>query len=677
MKYSAIRLMYLCTIIFSIQLHSTTSYAEFDPVTVGMTIGLVSDGVSLLGNKSSDVGAATTEAILANVEALNQRMTEVESGIIELMSLVNELPEIWRKDFRSVFDKFREENFIASGTLVSETLRSLSDKSAPKTSSQERLLRKRIEAAAIPFKIDAVALQQRSGATSTYVISAMLREIALERFLGLDQKSIDIILSRYDEYFANMQLSTFDGSLANVREKVESKETGTRKDFFDNQLGGHLNSTHSGEVVIFEVTRAFWPTAAESIKNGIMTYRHSWNVATVPLPEYPDLIHIQIEEKIDRLHLYKDPKYIPVKPHPPLTPSILSTIKDINDVDEVADKSYGAAKQIVLEKAKILNALNEEIAHIRAEETAVALARALIANWKADAASTLAANIKLLQHDDISKMEQEINDSERQLKADAIKAKMEDTRELALTQVAQAEARLRTAYSAAKADAWRQDLLHSLAVVQFSIRSYEVVATYLPESKPPVAKPTSEDPVTPKSEEPKAEKDDEKKTKVTAKPVSKQKKDVVDVINNSSDPRLAVFKFTDAARGLINQADKMPAESWEKLPPGTTKPEALYTQALADLNLADQADLALLDGKSKPQPLPNDADLFRTGAGLMAKGDRVGTILAALRPSAAGGDRDEIGGWQDRNSLKKLALGRLASFAGQRASQGAKAGAGK
>src|SRR5438128_1931618 len=80
--------------------------AEFDPVTVGMTVGLLNQGLSMFGSKA-DPQAAEMGLILANVEAINRRLTSVEDNIIGLMELVSSLPAAWRESLKSLLDTIR------------------------------------------------------------------------------------------------------------------------------------------------------------------------------------------------------------------------------------------------------------------------------------------------------------------------------------------------------------------------------------------------------------------------------------------------------------------------------------------------------------------------------------------------------------------------------------------
>lgn len=141
---------------------------------------------------------------------------------------------------------------------------------------------------------------------------------------------------------------------------------------------------------------------------------------------------------------------------------------------------------------------------------------------------------------------------------------------------------------------------------------------------------------------------------------------------NPSDHRYTVKNITDEARTFLEEASKYSPETWAELPETTVNPEALAQLAIAKIDQADQAAIALRDGKPLEEAL-SDAELFRKGFELTKSTDLLKAALLTLVPSSTGSrDDEDLGGMRDRNSVRKQAFDIIAKFSAKRVAQAQK-----
>jgi hypothetical protein len=631
--------------------------AFVDPVTVGMTVSLVNQGLSL--GAKSDPQAKEISAILEHVRAMEERLTKIEDGIIDTQEMIAELPQRWRDDLKSLVDTIRKEDMKAISDVLREFAAGLSvaENNAP---DQTKRFQGRLEQAIVLFKMRARTLEQRSGAVAAYMIAAMVQEMAIERRLGIPREGIVDILNFYDRYFARMQDPSVEGSLGQVRAKFESDRMNDRKNLAK-LLSKNENSPLEGTYPFYEATQTTpierrvevwgpvscgemctqngisWKNVTEDVP--VKTFRHSWKVRFTPYEDYPDLGNLEVTE---------------VKSEDTGNPAAERS-RDV----AVIEKKYDAERTKVAKSVKVMNTRDRAIALLREQEIAVAMARTLIANWDSGEAEALAARVDALQTGDVSALSREMHDTQSSMRVDANRSDMVEARRRALEPVREAEERLQEAIKQARADKWRRDLMHTLALGEFAIKTFQLVATYLPKEESKAA---------PAKEELEAQRKEQVEP-AAAKPAPKQI--LADPrIGSSADHRSAIRKLTDAARTRLENAKAMPAEHWARLPEdGPTVSEAEISQALTDLERADQAAVVLKNQKSGTE-YPTEAELFRDGANLALHGKYREALIRAFAPtSTAAPDEDMVGGFRDRNSLRGQLLNLQSDFAAKRAAQ--------
>jgi hypothetical protein len=636
---------------------TNSSQAFVDPVTVGMTISLINQGLSL--GAKSDPQAQEVSAILEHVRAMEKRLTQIEDGIIDIQQMIAQLPQRWRDDLKSLVDTLRKEDMRAISEVLEEFAAGLSaaENNAP---DQTERFQRRLEQAIVLFKVNRAALVQRSGAVASYMIGAMVQEMAIERRLGIPRESITDILSFYDRYFADMQDRSLVDSLAQVRVKFESDHIADRKSLA-RLLAKNESSPLEGEYPFYDVTQMtlvqkevqkFGPVSCGEMRScqghytdtvtepvPVKTLRYKWKLRFTPYEDQPDLGTLEVQD-----YLWREDA------GPPAADS--ST-----DLTAIQAK-YDVVRSQVREKVKEMNIRDQAIGLIREQEMAVATARTLIANWESGEAEALAAWVNTLLSGDVSALNGQIEDIQRLMPVETNRENMVETRRRALEPVREAEERLREAIEQARADQWRRDLMHGLALTEFAIKTYQVVATYLPKDESKAA---------PAKEEPKAP------PKGQAEPLpakgARQQLLPDPRIGSSADHRGTVRKLTDSARVHLNNTKAMPAEHWPRLPDDDTFSEAELNEGLADLDLADQAAVVLKRLKPGAE-YPTEAELGKEGAKLALDGNYWKALIGALAPTpTAAPDDDMVGGFADRNSLRAESVNRLADFAAKRAEQ--------
>ncbi|MEY9524058.1 TolA-binding protein [Bradyrhizobium japonicum] len=642
------------------------AYAFVDPVTASMTIGLVSQGLAL--GAKPDPQAKEISAILEHVRSMGERLTKIEDGIVDTQEMIAALPKQWREDLKSLVDTLRKEDMRAISQVLKEFASGLS--SLERGDSNQRLrFQNRLEQAIVHFKEKSRALEQRSGAVAAYMIAAMVQEIAIERHLKVPRQTILDILRFYDGYFARMQDKTVSGSLAQVRAQFETDRASDRETLAE-LLSKKKGSPLSGEYPFYAVTktnpvpREVEPSRPERCPGGAgsrrlvfeappcqearpakvviedipsMTFRHAWQIAFKHYEDHPELGVLEVGEVTREDAGAPSPE----------------RARDVS----IVDKRYEADRSKVAKLVKVINTRDQALALIQEQETAVAMARTLIANWDSGQAEALASRVDALQVGDISAMKAEIEDVRGSMQVDENRTQMIESRRQALEPVRQAEERLQEAIKEAKADKWRRDIMHGLAIAQFGIQTYRVVEMYLPKEKTET---------TPKSEEAKTQ---PKPKPASVKPARKQI--VADSrIGSPRDGRTTVRKFYDAAITGLKYAEAMPAQRWARLPERPTRSEAEIDLALANLERADQAAVVLKNQKPGAE-FPTETELFRQGADLVKDGSYRKAIALALIPSSTvGPDRDDTAeSFRHRNEIRGQLLNLKADFAAKRAAQ--------
>jgi len=101
-----------------------------------------------------------------------------------------------------------------------------------------------------------------------------------------------------------------------------------------------------------------------------------------------------------------------------------------------------------------------------------------------------------------------------------------------------------------------------------------------------------------------------------------------------------------------------PVSAWSKLPEGLTDTEAKLIEIKTRLDLLDATAATGIQ-------FPNDGDRLGGGLKRVKTGDFLGAIGEALKPSIA--SAEEIGGFRDRNELRKQLNEQLLYYEAQRA----------
>ena len=638
---------------------SKPACAFVDPVTAGMAISLVSQGLSF-GAKPDPQGKEIS-AILAHVRAIDQRLTHLEDQNSETQAMILQLPQQWRDDLKSLLDTIRKEDMQA----ISEVLKEFADSLTylkPGPSKQRAQMEGRIEQAIVHFKEKSRALEQRSGAVAPFMIAAMVQEITIERQQKMPRQTISGILQFYDGYFSRMQDKS-DGSLAGLRAKFEADRVSDRQALADH-LSKKKDMPLSGEYLFYAATQTKSeskpqvhlrsrcghgrnldaPCEEEGVDEPkvieevpVKTVRHAWKVGFAPFKDHPDLGTLQVSE---------------VTTEEKGTPST-ERAHDLGGIDKAHDQE----RSVVRERVRIFNLRDRLIASIRDQETAVAMARTLIANWDNGMTEALARRAEALRTGDLSAMKTEMNELRSSLQLSEDRAKWDEERRKILAPVQEAENNLQEAIKEAARDKWRREIMHGLAYAQFGLSTYQFVAMHLPKDKGEMA---------PKEEQPSVGQ------KQKSKPVpSNSKKPVPDPrIGATSDHRAPEEKFTVAARTNLEIAKTMPAEQWKRLPEDSPAlPEALIHEGLADLDRADQVALIRKNQKPGSDP-PTDAELWGKGIDFALNGEYHKALALALASSAGGNaDFDDPGGFRDRNTVRGELLKLEANFAAKRAAQ--------
>jgi hypothetical protein len=638
--------------------------AFIDPITAGTAMSLVSQGLSF-GAKPDPQGKEIS-AILAHVRAMNERLTHIEDQNAETQAMIQQLPQQWRADLKSLLDTIRKEDMQAISEVLKESADTLTYLK-PGPSNERDHVEDRIQKAIVDFKEKSRALEKRSGAVAMFMIAAMVQEITIERQQNMPRQTISDILGFYDRYFGRMQQKSSD-SLAGLLSQIEA-DRGPERQKLANRLSKKTDMPLEGEYLFYAATQTkpekqkTWvrPRGCHPSKNidappcdepyetevtvnvPTKTVRHTWKISFDPRKDYSDLGVLQVSEATT------EDTGTPSNEQAP----------NLSGIDKKYDQERDAVQKLI----KVLNLRDELIASIRDQETAVAMARTLIADWENGQADALAKRAEGLRNGDLSAMKTEMDELRSSLKLTDDRAKWEEQRRKILAPVQEAETALQDAIKAAANDKWRQEIMHGLAIAQYGLSTYQFVAMHLP-----------------KDDEQKAGKDEQSKPaqnqaekgvdKKAAKPNNAKKPIPDSRIGASSDHRTAEAKFTDAARMLVERAKTMPAEKWKRLPDDApVLPEALISQALADLDRADQIALVRRIQKPGSQPMTDD-ELIRSGAEFAAKGEYHKALGVALAPSAAGSpDFDDVGGFRDRNTVRGELLAFEANFAAKRAAQ--------
>jgi hypothetical protein len=639
-------------LIFTVNI-PTKAFPFFDPATVSACIGLASSAISIFGTRVNPQ-AREIDTILTHVRAINQRLDKIEDGLISIMDQIEQLPSRWREDMKAMIDELRGENAVASALTIDEIFAGLKDADSRHNRQQRKELMERLRLSIPSFKNTANNLFLRSGSVSPVVIMSMIRDVWIERLIGMEDITISRRLAQYDEYFAEMQNDTVLNSVAYVRAGLEKQRKDQRARLLS-ELGSESDSKSvSGRYDFYmaALTETRQHTEQHTRQhvhcfgrgeNGdcidaevpyIKTIPYEFTLKTVvhqifleekPLDDHPDLGVITFSEKTAE------------------SVGAVGTPQGSEHSLDIVDRRYDPRRKNLAKSVEMLNLGDEAIALLRDQETAIALARALIASWDNDSANALAQRADMLAKRDVNSYRVAIADYKEGLIVQASRAGIVDARKLANESISAAEKSFSEALEQARKVSWQQDVGQILAVAQFGLQAYQTVTLVL--TKFPARSDTSK-PAP------------ELKSVTSGKGDAKSSPKSLHVVLDRGD---AARTYASAAQQLIEEAEKSPAELWKNGIPRErpVRSEAMLKQALIYLDLADKAAIAFSSTSGLPDK--SDAEIYRETIQALRKGKLFDAFMSAIQPSSTS-SQDMLGGLDHRNVLRGRALGELARF---------------
>jgi hypothetical protein len=453
------------------------------------------------GGKGSDLTFTAIMADMKMVEALHERMNEVDANLAFIMTQLNHL----KKDFRDELNHDRDINrseSVSGDTVTMVGL--LTDLAAAEKHRNKKEIASKKEQLkwflTLVMAKDRNALMKRTDFVLPTLIASMVTEIRTLKIRQVPQEELHRVLGEYDDRLAMAQDPSREGSLVYMRHELEAQQAILAHEIAVMTEGKDAKELVAGTfpwLIHSKVHNEERLTSVNCIEPNAIKFDGNERAMPIPVaPERPHLQRLSIVPgciKRDTVLVQEHSRRLQrIVSLAPLTGSIAAGLFTVTityatpvqtntvpgsenhfNSDEDYEKQHLESDQALQRKVKEFNDRAVAILNLEQLENIVSTARGLILRWDDAAAGKVVAfpDWGAKSSDAVDLVEDDRRDA---AVSDRIAATKTVRRE-AWRKVEEARREVSQAIERARREKWRSDVIAGLAILRASLQTYVAV----------------------------------------------------------------------------------------------------------------------------------------------------------------------------------------------------------